>query len=622
MCNEYEYKIQAILYELEECRADERDSKSQLFQLLAALTTFMTILTAVVDSASPLHKYIFSLVVTTLSAAIAYVVALGYLSTIRHQYIKEMEMKLRLLQGDDEEEHQIYWNSLSSKVITMNIKHISSRYTVFYLINYISAIVFVIFLAIIFAYANYELISDNMKVLDWWCLGGFVLISFLAVFTLIFSTQNSKKILQYLKNEFTNEEIQASKDKKKKRLGYIKSMLYYIYPRPKEVQKNIFLILGFIMISLEHGMNSEKLELKIIFLLGVMFIFDFLIYQVRYHINDLRGLDETSKNTRLPIEELGEYKAIFYSIFSVLLKVLCLLLIILFYPEYNYIIVVSGLSIVALTVAYEYARNIQSDKLVFFLVGFGYPLRVFIGMIAANKNFEYLLTYENVFFLLSFLCFGWSFVFLAWAQEAIYLFMQGETIHKHYLEKIIEALGIEKLGKGIHKYPLRENSKEPHKMFVWDYSYVGSIILISVVIWQMSEGFYNYLAVLATLVLGIVISVVNDGKRIRIFIVMLVGGIIALTINYKEVGFLSLQYSLMLIIQMAYVAIYILFLNTNYEEMYDFGRPFRIFKLWILQKIVKLKKLLLLLLGVIFGKKVLEVIYKHMQDRYKVKKNK
>ena len=101
-----QFLIQEIINELSECREDERASRNHIFAILAAVATFLTVVTAVISNMTEnrisnmpmgglnsLKTIINGLSTFVVCAAIGYIVNLGIISTFRHKRAQGVRCK-------------------------------------------------------------------------------------------------------------------------------------------------------------------------------------------------------------------------------------------------------------------------------------------------------------------------------------------------------------------------------------------------------------------------------------------------------------------------------------------------------------------------------------------------
>lgn len=168
----------------------------------------------------------------------------------------------------------------------------------------------------------------------------------------------------------------------KKSESFKYTLSYLIYPKKQDFQKPILIVLGFI-----YGiilMNARITPMYILKLIFILIVFDFLAYQARYQINDVRGLREDKeagcKNRLLSNDIMNPGHVIKISLIVAFTKITASVLItILFAGEIRDFMLISLFILLISTILYEMARAKQVTWLIFILVGVGYPLRFFVG---------------------------------------------------------------------------------------------------------------------------------------------------------------------------------------------------------------------------------------------------
>ena len=120
------------------------------------------------------------------------------------------------------------------------------------------------------------------------------------------------------------------------------------------------------------------------------FVIEFLVYQARYLWNDVRGIGDIRKGEkgRLPVHCLGERRAGLAAFLHRFHQDNCR-------RVYSYSVwrrdsvplAVSMSVILVISVMYEAGRTKKWDRMVFFLVSLGYPVRFFSGLWASCPDF-------------------------------------------------------------------------------------------------------------------------------------------------------------------------------------------------------------------------------------------
>ena len=213
---------------------------------------------------------------------------------------------------------------------------------------------------------------------------GFMTITFLMFLR---STIRGEEMQQFAwDTAHMNQEIRLGLAKEmlyKRAKPFRRLLLYFLYPRISDIQKILLIVIGFIygvayfgtMINIEH----------VLLLFYTILIFDVCACQARFQINDIRGRDEDleiHKKHRLLGDGVDERYAIKLSSKIAFIKIALAVLLVSVYSRPvrdAYWLSLVVLSII--TVSYEAARCKKCDIWVFFLVGAGYPLRFFVGLI-------------------------------------------------------------------------------------------------------------------------------------------------------------------------------------------------------------------------------------------------
>ena len=198
-------------------------------------------------------------------------------------------------------------------------------------------------------------------------------------------------------------------------------LLYLIYPKKQDLQKHILIILGFI-----YGIIFMDLTINLMYiwrLMFILFVFDFLAYQARYQINDIRGLKEDKEagcTNRLLLNDIDNPgHAIKISFIVAFMKIIACIVITLFWGGMiSNILLVSLTILLVSTILYEIARSKKRTYLVFTLVGIGYPLRFFVGFFSV-VSLETVISVQMVCFVLALWAYGSFSSILAWTNEVI-----------------------------------------------------------------------------------------------------------------------------------------------------------------------------------------------------------
>lgn len=459
---------QEIMHELAQCREDERASKSQIFQILSTTATFLTVVTAIFTALNPdnslftssesLYIILYALTIFAASASVSYITNLGLLSTFRHHYMVDLEHKLTL--SADSGEGIIHWETVSKPLITLNPKHIGTGIFSLFSINAGIALLSILALAFVFTAMQTFIILNNFPYMApyvWLALALYALVLLICTGTLLISMYRSKELYFRSLEKAISQNLQRPNHK-----GVLS---YYIYPRPKDVQKVVFIVLGYAMgcvLSCSAGAAVFSWPEFIRGLLVTLLILDGLVYQARYLWNDVRGAHGDQSHPlakargRLPVAALGLGPAVSLALTVMFLRLIAAAVcIFLLGPEQWLPLGVSCVLILLLGVRYESVRTrgrtasakfaaalAQGDaaggqdgarcanrcaRQTIFWVCFGYPLRWLAGLWSAYpmlprfalEQTNYALSLSLLFFSIA--AFGGAFVTMTWILEAVHI---------------------------------------------------------------------------------------------------------------------------------------------------------------------------------------------------------
>lgn len=134
--------INELIYELSECREDERNSKDQMLQVISTAGAIIGIcfgLSALFPNSeqSPeiseaVNHLVLFLTSCILCTAFPYITFLGIGDVLRFHYIRGLEDKLsQLVSKYNGQKCVLHWMSMSSPIMTKNLLHIkNTKYTV------------------------------------------------------------------------------------------------------------------------------------------------------------------------------------------------------------------------------------------------------------------------------------------------------------------------------------------------------------------------------------------------------------------------------------------------------------------------------------------------------------
>lgn len=405
--------------------------------------------------------------------AFTYVIVLGINNTLRYYYIQSIEDRLYVLipSGPDDEGRglMIHWNGYNAPIITRNIKHIASTHTALYYVCYTVTIISIVMFSMGMV-ASLFLRIEGRKWFDTWLVIVALVTMILVFFFFLRMSARAPEVAQFAFDmAHENQEIRL-KNKKKEVYGKAKSFRrifwYLFYPKKQDLQKPLLLMMGFAYGIFLSGIKFDVTDIgRLIF---VLFAFDFLAYQARYQINDIRGIQEDKeegKTNRLPLtEDINARHVIKISSLIALAKIMMALLLTVFFgKELKGLLLISLGILFISTVLYEAAKDMRCVKLIYFLVGCGYPLRFMLGLFSAMPKENWVINLQVICFIVALWAYGSFSSVLSWIDQVSRL-MQGDRTkeytkqHFNNLKELIASkyAEAEKRQKNSQIFPLRE----------------------------------------------------------------------------------------------------------------------------------------------------------------------
>lgn len=448
-------KMQAeLLQELSDCRGDERNTANQMLSVIGAAGAILgVILTANIfsqngsdeDTLEMILRVSFVLSNLIFCTAFSYAITLGVSAVMRYHYIRDLEDRLHRLHKDmnnqGESENFVHWISYSSAFVTRNYKHVKGVNGWFYYIAYTVATICASAFCVGVTISLFWMLSDCREEKDYVLLVCPILVMLLTVVAFLVTSSKadaeSKLCFETAMARRGMREKRAKKTAENKTWVTPRLLLYLVYPKTKDIQKSMLTPLGYCLTTLwivnstSLEKNFEALKNNASSLLGAMFIFDFLFYQARYQINDLRGLNEDRYKKKTPIPGMKDADnrtkrhIICASIIIALIRIIggCAALWLVPVKNKDGLLICVG-SLVVITVLYEWIRKVKKSRkdwinrlitfLIFTLVGLGYPLRFLVGaMMAENFCWDDSLTAT----LLALYFYGLVMVIVLWNLE-------------------------------------------------------------------------------------------------------------------------------------------------------------------------------------------------------------
>lgn len=218
---------------------------------------------------------------------------------------------------------------------------------------------------------------------------------------------------------------------------------YLLFPRPYEVAKLLLMPIAFAVAAWASGTFSRWQDL-----IFTWIIFEYLIYQARYQVNDIRGVSGEAGSPaklmrgRLPMAD-GPRTAIAASLAMVFFRILLAVLLAHILNLLTEVTILIGATAAA-TVIYEILRAIRPRKkpltaavsaAVWISVGFGYAIRSSAGIWLADHS---LLTAGSALTVLFFVAYGIKIALQTWVLEAA-TYCTSDATGNLYLREPIAA---------------------------------------------------------------------------------------------------------------------------------------------------------------------------------------
>lgn len=495
-----EHRISELLQELSDCREDERNSSNQILSVIGAAAAILGVLLSgsLFFLDQEISQEMDAILVQTVlrygallncivfCTAVSYTITLGTAAVLRYHYIRNLEDRLYILipecQDDkrlfpnDQENTFVHWFSFSGALVTRNIKHLEgTTHGVIYYWAYTVAVIGTVLFCILTTLSQFFLIPNRTGYdLLFLIIPLLVLFAGLVAFvscSFVGSGPESKKLFEIARKR-RKERLKSADPLTQKRVGW-----YLIYPKLKDPQKPGLIVIGYFMYMIgltDYGSVVEMIasiqsEWKTLALF--VFIFDFLLYQARYQINDLLGLAADIKSGKETIPGMlkasdGVRKDLAKKSFMVAFaRIFLAVILILLVPFCNkFWFVLCGIILLTATMGYEYLRaktgtvNTRGFRItfgIFALVGVGYPLRFWVGALAVHG-----FTFSPAFFftLLALEFYGWFVAILPWKRQIV------QITHLYSADRNMDC--IDKLYKLHYQvmyraYKPKEKSKQP-----------------------------------------------------------------------------------------------------------------------------------------------------------------
>lgn len=405
--------------ELEQCREDDRQDSNTYPTIinvagafLAASFVFTSLIGSENKAVDELQKHGILFSVLVISSLLIYYNSRATMGILRQRYVQYLEKKLlSFYEHSQENDHVVHWTTLSSTVMTFNRKNIKKgkwpklQARTFKLLTFFLITVFLSILGFLSFQIDWGVLEQNNRLTPIVIIFGVAFAVFLTTFlrfTYVFlqTTQKSKETLKFAYDR-TNEKLEAKETPKSKEKN--PNISYFILPRKNEMfSKALLAAVGLLFgYAVFCGRFSDLNVASLLFGFVAFFVTEYLFYQARYQWNDIRGIHEDNDHP----ENAGRRRLIFnehfpapivvkqagaVTVIRVLVAAAIILCLSCFSVESWFPLAMGAVLIFIPAVLYELARDMDSQyrsrgktgcpKLILFMSGFGYPVRLFIGI--------------------------------------------------------------------------------------------------------------------------------------------------------------------------------------------------------------------------------------------------
>jgi hypothetical protein len=473
-----EARINELIVELSECREDERNTQNQILQVISVAGAvigfllgasylgkapnegiivfnikegdigYMAKFGKLFNQYTTNARIMFLLSLLVFCTAFAYVIILGITNTLRYYYIQKIEDRIHALISDTSDDRKegslLHWSSYIGPIITRNIHHIKSSHTALVHFCYTTAACGVTLFSVLMVVSLFFNITPKTN-FDYIVISIFILVSFLTILLFIRTSSRTKEVVQFAWNMARDNQAKRAAGmgsyQYETSTSFKRMLSYLFYPKKQDLQKPLLICLGFIYGSLLmsgipaltclgdllNGLPAPMYCLKLVF---AWFVFDFLAYQARYQINDIRGLEEdkeAGKTNRLPWDACRTPEdAVKLSSIVALMKIVASITITIIWGDEMRFVLLIGLAFLLFsTICYESVRAKGQPRLIFFWVGAGYPLRFFLGffLLVPLKS----ISFSTAMIFPALWAYGTFSSILSWVSEVIQRISAAET---------------------------------------------------------------------------------------------------------------------------------------------------------------------------------------------------
>lgn len=434
----------ALLLDYQMARDDDRAAQNVLSVMMGVAFALLGALIAALSN-YPLSREAFAIAPLLPLAAISYVVLIGSSVTMRSFYMRALEEELR---------KRLFANT--DLAILHGVKPMSGTEFIVSVSSGVRGRP-----ALRLAYAvimgTVLIVFGGVAILIGYRVGGGYAIIMFAVYAPLAVTLfiegvtvgiAGRSAFQVAIRRFRDDEYTSVR-----RLGDLESFgtdkrslrSYLLFPRPGDLVKWTFVpvsaVIGLLLPGVFDGFSTRDLGAVLVGWLA----FEYLAYQARYQVNDVRGLahdlhhPKKSSRSRLPVRRHGVRTSIEASFAAVATRLAILVIVIILNPfDVREELGIAAVAAFLVAIPYEYLRSrepadpaaaLRLAGQVWVIVGAGYAIRVCLGLSLVGFSSPAVL----VVFAVSAWFFGIMFVTLTWVLEATSYLLKAESASYYYL---------------------------------------------------------------------------------------------------------------------------------------------------------------------------------------------
>lgn len=228
-----------------------------------------------------------------------YFVSLGMERAFRYHYMRDLELALEKTRDDSWPDDVMGWNEASSPLVTLNVSHMETSGSKLHFVNLALGVVLIIGVCVAFACLFLGTTDGLMASI---LAAATAVLSLVVVGGFLYGTTNSRRIYEEAKKVALQRRYDGGTSPladPPEACSLSKAIGYYVYPRPGDVLKVLFVVFGAALACFSANIAWDSplaWDMFFLRLIVVVLVVDVLAYQARYQINDVRGVREDPQN--------------------------------------------------------------------------------------------------------------------------------------------------------------------------------------------------------------------------------------------------------------------------------------------------------------------------------------